>query len=151
MAVSLDALPPYLSNRNHPNMAFVPPVLFFGFEISGNNQYWEAIYPNLGGVTQQIVYGLDGNTVEIAVIGNNVEPFPPCTQEGIDKTIKALGHPPKVYVSIEYPWWGRRLHYNYSCELWHPSSGLILTVSFRVNPVLPAVSSSPLEVDPMKG
>jgi hypothetical protein len=106
MAVALDALPPHLSNRNHPNTRY---VIFFGFEISGDDQFWEVIVPNIGGVNQQMVYGLNGNSVEIAVIGNNVEPFPPCSQEGIEKVAKALGQPPKLSLSF------------------------MLTMSFRVN------------------
>ena len=50
MAISLDALPPYLSNRNHPKTKYIPPSLFFGFDISGEDQFWEVIWPNLGGV-----------------------------------------------------------------------------------------------------
>jgi len=114
MAVSLDALPSHLSNRNHPNTRYVPPVIFFGFEVSGMDQFWEVIFPNIGGVVRQIVYGLNGNAVQIAVIGNNVEPFLPCSQEGIEKVAQALGQPPKLYVSAEYWWWGRRSHYHYS-------------------------------------
>ena len=116
MAVSLDALPPYLSNRNHPNTRFVPPVIFFGFEISGIEQHKKAIFLNLGGLQTHIVCGLDGNTVEITILDHNVRRLGPYSQENIDKTAKALGYPPKVYVSIEYPWWGIRRHYHYDCE-----------------------------------
>ena len=148
MAVSLDALPPHLSNRNHPNTRYVPPVIFFGFEISGDDQFWEVIFPNIGGVNQQMVYGLNGNAVEIAVIDNNVDPFPPCSQEGIEKVAKALGQPPKLYVSAEYWWWGRRSHYHYSCELWCLSLSFMLTMSFRVNHL--ACSASTYEGVPTK-
>ena len=88
---------------------------------------WEVIFRNIGGVNQQMVYGLNGNAVEIAVIDNNVDPFP-CSQEGIEKVAKALGQPPKLYVSTEYWWWGRRNHYHYSCELWCPFLSFMLTV-----------------------
>ena len=117
MAISLDALPPYLSNRNHPKTKYVPPTLFFGFEISGEDQFWEVIWPNLGGVHPRSVVGMDGNEIEIVVLDNNVNWMHPLPQEALDRVAMTLGYPPKVYISIEYPWWGIRSHYHYTSEL----------------------------------
>lgn len=136
----LDAPPSVpLSNRNHPNTRYMfRHVLFFEFEIAGDDEFWETIWPNLGGLHQHKVYGPNRKAVEIAVLDNNAERLGPHSHEGIDKAAKALGHPPKVYVSIEYPWWRTRSQYHYSCKLFLaslfrviPSSCCLLRILYK--------------------
>ena len=59
---------------------------------------------------------MDGNIIDIVVLENNVNRLRYFPQEALDRVAMALGYPPKVYISIEYPWLGIRSHYHYISE-----------------------------------
>ena len=128
---SLDDLPPELSTRNYENTLFVPPVLYFGFEIPDETQY-PLVFAHFKAIRTEYVYGLHGKIHELIILDSNGKRMEPEPEEGVKEVQKILG-PPKLYISFQHPVWIRRRHYSYGGEMFVPSiPQWILTVCSRL-------------------
>ncbi|KAG5732036.1 hypothetical protein E4T56_gene18784 [Termitomyces sp. T112] len=110
----LDQLPPWLINRNYPNTRFVPPILYFGFEITLPDEddmitdilgSWDAINVHAGDKLVKICC-IDANTYR----RNATPPF--ATQEYIERLAQVLNRRPRLYIAMQRPYWEVREHYH---------------------------------------
>ena len=107
-------MPTHLSDRKHSNTKYLPPILYYGFEVA-DDQY-QAVVDALKAIRPLSVLGLDGKVVEIVVLDSNVKRNKFYTKEAVENVEKILGYPPKVYISIERARWCRRVRYDDTSE-----------------------------------
>ncbi|KAG6871311.1 hypothetical protein C0995_006150, partial [Termitomyces sp. Mi166 len=106
--IYLDQLPPWLTNRNYPNTQFVPPILYFGFEIvspeeediimDASQGSWDAINVHAGDKLVEICY------VDANLYPRNATP-PSASTEAIERLAQALNRRPQLYIAMQRPYW----------------------------------------------